>query len=671
MERIHTPGPGSGLLTAMATAIAAARTLLLLVLGSVPVAEAGVPVLYHSASDDGVPPASVPIETGSPGVTLFLYLGAGGLASNIGTPCVDGDGDELCGWEWVLESTGSATILGFVPDPLQDIVARTAAAELAATGGDAVAGELGPIRLGELSLDVAGSDWSVSVVAGTAIDASFGLTNLATRPIAAPEPRGLAQLAAGLLLLAALGRRRPRRGRGTDRSHGLVALRREGAPFRPRAPRFAMLGLLGLLGAVLLPGSASAQDADGDGVLDATDNCVYVANPGQEDVGGLFGPPADGIGDACQCGDVNADGQVDLLDAAVYQRGLANVLPVALDPDKCSVVGGRLDCEPNDRQALREALVGLSPGVTQVCQSANPTPPPPSRIIAAGDSITQGFAADCTCNAGLLGLICLLCPAAGDQPEHSWFDGGDLGLSFYELYGGAGSGITSSRVSVSGAQMSGGSDSFSIQAEDILAQVPIPDLVVVELGGNDVCNRDCVDPGHCANPLYDDITWTVAVEAGLEKLVGFNHPTSLPAGSTVYLLGVPRVQDLYAAGVAKQQSSSSIDCESFRETFDVCSIATLDAPMNGEDLPTRLAEISVRIPRYNEILRDLALAYSTNANGKNPNGIEIVADYVNEDLSSIGTTAFGPNEINGGDCFHPSLSGQRELAAGAWFRNPR
>ena len=610
--------------------------------------QAGVPFVYHSVFDDGVPPASVPVEMGSPGVTLFLYLDAGALASGVGTPCSDGEGDELCGWEFVVQTSGSATVLGFVADPIQDIVARTDPGEFAATGGDAVVGELGPIRLGELNLDVTGNDWSVSVSAGTAIDASFGLTNIQQGLIAVPEPASFAQMAAGLLFLVGLSF-------GRRRGFGLVT---------------ALRGFV-LIGLVALPLRAVAQDADADGVPDTTDNCVYVANPGQEDVGGLFGPPADGIGDVCQCGDVNDDGRIDLLDAATYQRAMANVLPVALGEDKCSVIGGRLDCEPNDRQALREALVGIAPGISQVCQSANSTPPLPARIVASGDSITQGFAADCTCNAGFLGLLCLLCPAGGDQPEHSWFDGSSLSQSFYGLYGGTGSGITSSRVSVSGAQMNGGSDSFSNQVDDILALVPIPDLVVVELGGNDVCNRDCVDPGHCGNPLYDDATWTAAVEAGLEKLVGFNHPTSLPAGSTVYLLGVPRIQDLYAAGVAKQQSSSSIDCDSFRDTFDVCNIATFDSPMNGEDLPTRLAEIAVRIPRYNEILRDLALAYSTNSNGKNPNGIEIVADYANENLSSIGTTAFGPNEINGGDCFHPSVSGQGILAASAWFSNPR
>ena len=606
---------------------------------------AGTPSVYHSPADDGLAASTTPVEPGSPLVTLFLYVDAGPSPTSTGTACEDGDGDELCAWEFRLEASGAATIQAFLPDPGRNLETRVSTSEFAAVGGDAIGGQLGPIRVGALDLSVASTQWTVSVGDGSAVDAGFVLVPLSQSAIATPEPSSKALILAGLGLLVIFARRR----------------RRCAHP----PSRFIALASLALL---VLPLAAEAQDADSDGIVDPLDNCMHTPNPSQADSGGLFGPSADGIGDACQCGDVTDDGEVDLLDLATYERGLANLLPTTLDEDKCSVVGGRTDCDPNDRQTLRQAIVGTGSGLGQVCQSANLVPPLPGRIAAVGDSITQGFGASCSCNTN---FFCLLCLLGADQPQHSWFNGSSLPNSFYALYGGAGSGITSTRVSVSGAEMSTGSNSFSNQADDILALSPLPDLVVVELGGNDVCNRGCVDPGNCADPLYDDATWTAAVEAGLDKLVGFGHATSLTPEATIYLLGVPRVQDLYSAGVAKPAGASNIDCDAIRDDYDICEIATLNAPLNGEDLTTRLEGLAERIPRYNEILRDLALAYTTNTNGRNPSGIEVVSDYVNEALPSVGTTPFGAAEINGGDCFHPSVFGQSTAAAAAWYSNPR
>ena len=610
-------------------------------------AGAAVPVLYHSPGDDGSPPGGVPSLPGAPTERLYLYLDAGAATSAPGTPCVDGEGDEVCAWEFQLLASGAAAFQTFIPDPQREVTWSAGSADFSATGGDAVSGELGPLRLGELVVGVSGTGWSLELSTGSAVDAGFGLVALSPAVLAVPEPPAALQGLAGLLLL------------------GVLAVRRRGLR---AGPGVAWLGVLvaGLLSAY----PAVAQDSDADGVPDSIDNCVFVPNPGQEDVGGLHGPPGDGIGDVCQCGDLDSDGNVDLLDAAIYQRDLAGLAPEASNLDSCSTIGGRLDCEPNDALALREALVGIAPGVAQVCEAAVGSPPTPSHMAAAGDSITQAFSADCTCNAGFFGLLCLLCPAGGDQPQHSWFNGGSLGGSFQDQYG-VGAAPLSARVSASGGEMRGGASSFSSQADDLLALVPTPGLVVVELGGNDICNRDCVDPAHCANPLYSDVQWESAVQAGLDKLVGHNHPSSLQPGSTVYLLGVPRVQDLRAAGVALQQSSGSVNCDSFWDSFNVCEIATLDVTMNGETLPERLSAIGERVRRYNEILRDQALAYSTNSNGRNPLGIEIVSDYVNETTPSVGTTSFGANEINGGDCFHPSLQGQRSIATGAWASNPR
>jgi len=144
---------------------------------------------------------------------------------------------------------------------------------------------------------------------------------------------------------------------------------------------------------------------------------------------------------------------------------------------------------------------------------------------------------------------------------------------------------------------------------------------------------------------------------------------NLPLGSTVYLAGVPRVQDLRAAGLAKQASSSRIRCENVWSNYDICTIATSGSTLNGESSAQRLAAIEVAQQRYNEILTEEANAYNANANGKNGRGIEVISDYVDANTPAVGTTSFSANEIDGGDCFHPSVAGQNIVADTVWMNN--
>jgi len=120
-------------------------------------------------------------------------------------------------------------------------------------------------------------------------------------------------------------------------------------------------------------------DTDGDGVIDDLDNCLFAANPDQLDRGGLgTGSPADGRGDACQCGDVNGDGRVTLTDAVVITRSLLTPPTATLaHPELCDVGGSpspaTQNCSLTDAVILRRALLTPpSAVITHSCGAAVP-----------------------------------------------------------------------------------------------------------------------------------------------------------------------------------------------------------------------------------------------------------------------------------------------------------
>lgn len=120
-------------------------------------------------------------------------------------------------------------------------------------------------------------------------------------------------------------------------------------------------------------------DSDADGVVDDADNCPFAANADQLDRGGLgSAATADGVGDACQCGDVNGDGRVTLTDAVVITRSLLTPPSASrARPELCDVGGGpnpaTQNCTLADAVILRRALLTPpSANVAQACEPAQP-----------------------------------------------------------------------------------------------------------------------------------------------------------------------------------------------------------------------------------------------------------------------------------------------------------
>jgi hypothetical protein len=131
-------------------------------------------------------------------------------------------------------------------------------------------------------------------------------------------------------------------------------------------------------GRVVDPGAPAVSaviDTDADGVDDATDNCPFSANADQADTGGVGnGSAPDGIGNACQCGDVSGDGFVTIADATIIRRSLL-LPPTATQarPQLCDVGPAVSGCSVADATIIRRAL--LTPPtatIAQVCAPARP-----------------------------------------------------------------------------------------------------------------------------------------------------------------------------------------------------------------------------------------------------------------------------------------------------------
>ncbi len=140
----------------------------------------------------------------------------------------------------------------------------------------------------------------------------------------------------------------------------------------PTGPRTLWLadadfGVVYRRGAFIGPG----PDADGDGILEPGDNCPNERNAGQEDDGALLTSTRNGVGNACECGDLGIDGRIDDPDITALRSWLARAPGPTPALQRCSVIGG-IECDVADFAVLVRARNGFAPSLASVCAAASP-----------------------------------------------------------------------------------------------------------------------------------------------------------------------------------------------------------------------------------------------------------------------------------------------------------
>ena len=150
-------------------------------------------------------------------------------------------------------------------------------------------------------------------------------------------------------------------------------------------------------------------DSDEDGIPDDEDNCPHTPNPDQADNGGFNTDTPDGIGDACQCGDVNGNGMTNNTDGVLIERCVQGLSPcegggpeLLAEPGNCDV-NGNGQCNSIDGTTVRRNVEGLTPcadGVSETDGACNGSTMTESQLCANAQGTLEGGGPGEECDDG-------------------------------------------------------------------------------------------------------------------------------------------------------------------------------------------------------------------------------------------------------------------------------
>jgi len=335
-----------------------------------------------------------------------------------------------------------------------------------------------------------------------------------------------------------------------------------------------------------------------------------------------------GFGNVPPCsGDFEPDGDVDGADLVAYISNTAGISLANYAEDF-----GRNDCH--------EAL-----------------PPAPLNQFTIGDSIGEGEAAD-----GTIGEI---------HHETVWstgYESGDVVYSLNEQFEDADpTGYyenNSVRDPVFNSAVSGSvMADFFTQANQVIASASnTPSgkagMITILLGNNDVCAASLED-------MTDPVLFDEQYRAGLDALAGsdvtkdaYIHVSSIPA---IYWLWNAKRNNWWCRVIAWP----FVPCENLLDNpADDC--VSSDSRLDPDTIYEGDGENCIRRKQFHEKIRDI---YNFKLR-------DVLQEYIDDGrlpnayFVDIFDIQFGSDDINGGDCFHPSVDGHALLAEEHWWRSP-
>jgi cysteine-rich repeat protein len=358
-------------------------------------------------------------------------------------------------------------------------------------------------------------------------------------------------------------------------------------------------------------------------------------------------------------GDIEPDGDVDGSDLSTFATAFdgtgLNDFALSFGRSDCPYCGNGV---PETGEECDDGNTMPWDGCDQNCMVELPNVPSPLNLFNIGNSIGEGEAAD-----GVLGSI---------NHDVVWSSGYGYNESVYSLnerfedaagddyYENSNNRDSIFNQAVSGSDMG----DFIGQVDNVIAAASATPsgaagMVTILLGNNDVCT-DNVD-----DPMTDPALFEQQYRLGLNALS--NSPVTRDA--YIHISSIPAIYWLWNAKrgsfvcrfivwpfVPCQNllDDPADDCESSDSRRDPDTIY----PGDGSDCRRRKMFHAAIRDVYNPILRDVLLEYKLD--GRLPNAYFV-------DIFDI---KFDDNDINDGDCFHPSEAGHRLLAEEQWCRSP-